>query len=89
MRKALLAVSFAVTLSGCGILTHSTPRFGPPPPPPEKPKAAEEPCTPTPQHRQPDGSATAGDDQATISDGRTDLQRCEEKRRMLVDAWPK
>lgn len=48
-----------------------------------------EPCRPTAQHRQPDGSASAADDDATIRDGRFDLADCDAKRRLLWDAWPR
>ncbi|CAN5445948.1 hypothetical protein BH09PSE4_BH09PSE4_19010 [soil metagenome] len=44
---------------------------------------------PTPAHRQADGSATSADAEATIRDGRFDLKACEEKRRLLIDAWPR
>ncbi|WP_156361230.1 hypothetical protein [Sphingomonas sp. Leaf257] len=44
---------------------------------------------PTPQRRQPDGSATAADDDATIRDGRVDLAACDDKRRLLLGSWPR
>jgi hypothetical protein len=56
---------------------------------PGPPAAALEPCEATPQHRQPDGSASASDDDATIRDGRFDLKRCDDKRRLAIEAWPR
>jgi hypothetical protein len=56
---------------------------------PGPPAAALTPCRPTAQHRQPDGSATAADDDATIRDGRFDLVACDDKRRLLIEAWPR
>jgi len=64
---------------------HSTPPSGLPLPP----KAAIEPCTPTQRHRQPDGSATSADNEQTIIDGRNDLKACDDKRKLLIDSWPK
>ena len=83
MPRHLLAALAALMLTACGGSTRSMPRFELPPPP----QAALGPCSPTPAHRQPDGSATAADAEATIRDGRFDLAQCDAKRRALVDAW--
>jgi hypothetical protein len=87
MRKALLGVLPAALLSACMGSTRSMPpsSISRPSPPAE----ALAPCLPTPQRRQTDGSATAGDDESTIRDGRFDLRRCDDKRRLLIEAWPK
>ena len=85
MLKLLLVACCAAILTGCGPSTRSTPRFALPTPP----AAALQPCSPTPQHRQADGSASSADDDATIRDGRFDLRSCDDKRRLLIDAWPR
>lgn len=46
-------------------------------------------CLPTARHRQADGSAASADDEQTIIDGRADLRGCDDKRRLLLDTWPK
>lgn len=86
MRRLMPAALCVAALTGCARsmpLMPSLPRL------PAPPAAALEPCRPTPQHRQPDGSATAADDDATIRDGRFDLAACDDKRRLLLDAWPR
>ena len=88
MRNLMLAACCAALLTACGRSTNSThlyPNARPPAPPAE----AGKPCAATPQHRQPDGSAAAADDDATIRDGRFDLADCEARRRLLWDAWPR
>ncbi|KQR81184.1 hypothetical protein ASG07_11995 [Sphingomonas sp. Leaf343] len=82
----MLAALCAAALTGCARSTHSTLKL---PTPPEPPASALVACSPTPQHRQSDGSATAADDDATIRDGRFDLGSCDDKRRLLIDAWPR
>lgn len=86
MLKLMLAACCVVPLTACATSTRLMP-ISPEIPPP--PAAAGEPCRPTAQHRQADGSASAADDDATIRDGRFDLADCEAKRRLLWDAWPK
>lgn len=86
MRNLMLAACCAALLTGCGPSTTSMPLSPNLPAPPAK---AKEPCAPTPQRRQPDGSATAADDDGTIRDGRFDLAECEAKRRLLLEAWPR
>ena len=88
MRNLMLAACCAVLLTACGRSTTSTHR-SPNPRPPERPAATGKSCVPPPQHRQPDGSAVAADDDATIRDGRLDLAECEARRRLLWDAWPR
>ncbi|MGR6328955.1 hypothetical protein ACU5AX_07815 [Sphingomonas sp. XXL09] len=39
--------------------------------------------------RQPDGSASAADDDATIRQGRFDLRSSDDKRRLLLEPWPR
>ncbi|SEM73446.1 hypothetical protein SAMN05192583_1035 [Sphingomonas gellani] len=85
MPRHLLAVCCAVMLTACGRSTSSIRPSALPTPP----QAATERCRPTPQHRQPDGSATAADDDATIRDGRFDLKTCDQKRQLLLEAWPR
>jgi hypothetical protein len=88
MQQHLPVLLCAALLSACGSSTGSTrPSFLPPAPPP--PTAALQPCLPTPQARQPNGSASAADDDATIRQGRLDLRACDDKRRLLLDAWPR
>lgn len=86
MQRLMLAACCAVALTGCARSMASTPIS---PAIPAPPAAALMQCRPTPQHRQPDGSATAADDDATIRDGRFDLAACDDKRRLLIDAWPR
>ncbi len=86
MLRLMLAGLCAVALTGCARSTYSTLKL---PKPPEPPASALTPCTPTPQRRQPDGSASAADDDGTIRDGRFDLASCDDKRRTLIDAWPR
>ena len=86
MLRLMLAGLCAVALTGCARLTPSTLKL---PKPPEPPASALTPCTPTPQRRQADGSASAADDDGTIRDGRFDLASCDDKRRKLIDAWPR
>lgn len=86
MPRLMLAALCAAALTGCARSTHSMPTS---PQPPAPPASALIPCAPTPQHRQPDGSASAADDDATIRDGRFDLALCDDKRRILIDAWPR
>jgi len=85
MPKHLLAGLPALALTACGGSTTSTHLSGNPQPP----QAAKEPCTPTPAHRQADGSASSADSEATIRDGRFDLKSCDAKRQLLLDAWPR
>ena len=86
MRRLMLVALCVAPPTGCATSTRSMP-YSPEIPPP--PAAAGEPCRPTAQHRQPDGSASAADDDATIRDGRFDLADCDAKRRLLWDAWPR
>ena len=85
MLKLLLAALPALLLTGCLGSTSSMHPSSPPPPPP----AALQPCRPTPAHRQADGSATSADQEGTIRDGRFDLKACEDRRQLLLDAWPR
>lgn len=87
MLRLLLAASSVAALTGCATSTRLMPIS--PTEVPGPPAAALEPCTPTPQHRQPDGSASSSDDDATIRDGRFDLKRCDDKRRLVIEAWPR
>lgn len=48
-----------------------------------------EPCDPTPVPRQPDGSMSSANSEGAIRDGRFDLKSCDDKRRLLIDAWPR
>ena len=86
MRNLMLAACCAAALTGCARSTTSMP---PLPKISDPPAAAREPCRPTPQQRQPDGSATSADDDGTIRDGRFDLAAWDDKRRLLLDAWPR
>jgi hypothetical protein len=85
MQKLLPVALFALLLTGCLGSTNSTAIFSPPPPPA---KALER-CQPTPARRQSDGSANSADTEGTARDGRFDLRACDDKRQLLVDAWPK
>ena len=85
MPRLMLVACAVALLTGCKQSMCSTPALQKLQPPPV---AATEPCRPTPQHRQADGSATAADDDATIRDGRFDLAACDDKRRLAIDAWP-
>ncbi|MEG8040510.1 hypothetical protein QP166_14585 [Sphingomonas sp. LR60] len=38
--------------------------------------------------RQPDGSATSADAESTIRNRGFDLWSCDDKRQLLIDAWP-
>lgn len=87
MLRLLLAASSVAALTGCATSMRSMPIS--PIEVPAPPSAALAPCDPTPQHRQADGSATASDDDATIRDGRFDLKSCDDKRRLLIEAWPR
>lgn len=86
MQRLMLVACCAALLTGC---VRSMPSMPISPAIPGPPAAALTPCRSTPQHRQPDGSTTAADDDATIRDGRFDMTACEDKRRLLVDAWPR
>ncbi len=85
MPKRPLAALSALLLTGCLGSTNSIAISSPPPPPAK----ALEPCVPTPARRQPDGSASSADSEGTARDGRFDLRACDDKRRLLLDAWPK
>ncbi|TCP33286.1 hypothetical protein [Sphingomonas sp. BK235] len=47
-----------------------------------------EPCTLSPVLRQPDGSATSADAEGTIRNRGFDVWSCDDKRQLLIDAWP-
>ena len=86
--KLMKVLPFVVMLSACVKSINSTPTFLPAPPP-KIPDELLEPCKPTPQVRQKDGHASSSDDQQTITDGRYDLAKCENKRKLAVESWPK
>ncbi|GAA4221195.1 hypothetical protein GCM10022253_26850 [Sphingomonas endophytica] len=44
---------------------------------------------PTPIPRQPDGSASAADTEAALRDAWAAIVRCDDSRRLLLDAWPR
>ena len=48
-----------------------------------------EPCTPTPVPRQSNDSASSADAEEAIRSGRFDLKSCDDKRQLLLDAWPR
>lgn len=86
MLRLMLAGPCALALTACAASTRSTATLPTLPSPPDATLAA---CRPTPVPRQTDGSATSGDAESAIRTGRADLAACDDKRRLLLDAWPR
>ena len=83
--ELLPATLFALLLIGCLGSTNSTASFSLP-----KPLAQVlEPCRPTAARGQSDGSANSAGTEGTARDGRFDLRERDNKRQLLIDAWPK
>ncbi|MFV3517183.1 hypothetical protein ACNJD8_21470, partial [Mycobacterium tuberculosis] len=77
----------ALALTGCAGSTRSTLPSSPRLPAP--PAVGVLACLPTPINRQADGSATSADAEAAIRTSRADLARCDARRQLLLDAWPR
>ena len=86
MLRLTLAGLSALALTACSASTRSIVTLPTLPPPPS---AALLPCRPTSMPRQPDGSATSADAEGAIRTGRADLAACDDKLRLLLDAWPR
>jgi hypothetical protein len=56
---------------------------------PAVPMEATKRCLPSRTERQADGSATSADAEATIRAARADLVRCDARRQLAVEAWPR
>jgi hypothetical protein len=87
MPKHLLDVLPLLLLTACLGSTRSTVSSSLPQPKP--PAAALLSCLPTPARRQPDGSTNRADTEGTARYGRLDPRACDDKRQLLLDAWPK
>ena len=86
MLKPMLAGLAVSALTACAVSTRTLPPFPVRIPPP--PAAARPPCVPTPIPRQPDGSASSADTEAALRDAWAEILRCDDKRRLAIDAWP-
>lgn len=89
MLRPMLAGLAALALTAC---VGSTRTFPPLPirtriPPP--PAAALKPCLPTPIPRQPDGSASSADSEGGLRAAWAEIFLCNDKRQLLLDAWPR
>ena len=87
MRKLTLAVLPAFLLTACAGSTHSTLSYLPVIPP--VPAEATKPCLPTAVRRQADGAANSADAEWSLRDARADLARCDARRALAVDGWPR
>lgn len=87
MPRPTPAALAALALTACA---GSTPTLPPSPVRiPRPPAAALTPCVPNPIPRQPDGSASAADTEAALRDAWAVIVRCDDSRRLLLDAWPR
>lgn len=55
---------------------------------PPAPAAASDPCRMTPWTAEPGGAMLSWQAEAAIRSLLLDLKRCDDKRRLAVDAWP-
>jgi hypothetical protein len=56
---------------------------------PSPPKPARTPCTLTALVKSPDGSLTAAQVEAALRARADDVYRCETRRALAIDAWPR
>ncbi len=87
MLKRLMVLSSAFLLTACFGLNRPAPDSSPPPPPP--PAELLEPCNPTPRVYNPDATMSRAQVERNLGVADTDLAKCEAKRALAIDAWPK
>lgn len=87
MLRPMLAGLAALALTGCAGSMRTMPPL--PVRIPAPPAVALKPCAPTPIPRQPDGSATSADSEAAIRNAWAEIFACDDKRQLLLDAWPR
>ena len=86
MRLVLLAGFSALMLTGCATFKRQLPPLASTVPPPA---AATQRCQRTTLQIQPDGSMNSADAERALRERDGDLARCDAKRALAIDAWPK